>query len=977
MIPISLKIKGLYSYQKEQTIDFTNLTNSHLFGIFGKVGSGKSAILEAISFALYGETERLNKNDNRGYNMMNLKSDEMVIDFVFQTDAEYRFVVKGKRNKKNFDKIRTFERSSYKKIGNEWVPQDNSTAEIILGLSYKNFRRTIIIPQGKFQEFLTLTETDRTRMLKDIFSLDKYDLYNKVLVLEKDNLALLNELEGKIKQIGDTDLSKEPELLEKEKDLLKLNEVYKDQLKNEKDLSKLKELNERYLVLSKKFELLKERKDEVSKREKFLERYELVDNRFSGLFDQQSSLDKEYDIYKDQLESKKIKQKNLSTSLDKLEREFQKCLEDYKNRDLYKTKIDDINNLLLIEDLNNKIKVLETRIAKGEKYVSESKTKVLNYKTEISDLKKDVKEFKLLDIQQISDIKKYFVSNSLVESVLKEVEKDIKNTILDINNLLTQKKVILEKLSIKEESEIDKIKEKKRAEKKEIETKINEISLKEGLHSFSKKLKEGDKCPLCGSKQHPERYVYSSKEKTDLEKRKKEIEKLLENIDDTRNQINIIDNSINDKNKLLKDFNLKKQIKRPEGIDTLGYKDEKAVDKQMDIYKKESKLIEEKQKQIEVLYKLIEEEEKQDCLSVLDTLKKEKIAYQSKIEVLSSNLKLVTVLDKDLDKDKLEERYNNSEKRFIEKEEEIKKDKQELDILKGDIKSTEKFLDEISTKVSDLKSKIGLTIKKYGFSTIEEINSILREKVDLKTEKEWITKYNEEYNLVSKNYEELKNNQYPEKIHKDLILSIKQITSDLQQKNQEYGELKKEVSSVKKNIETLKKINKEKKLLETRQDNLSILKTLFWKSGFVNFVSTIYLQNLCDMANTRFYQLTKHSFKLELDQSNNFVVRDFMNGGKIRSIKTLSGGQTFQAALCLALALADNVKSVQKFFFLDEGFGSLDKDSLNLVFDTLKSLRKENRIVGIISHVEDLKQEIPVYLNVTNTIGSIISNSWE
>ena len=84
MIPIRLTIEGLYSYQKRQTIDFERLTQAHLFGIFGQVGSGKSSVLEAISFAIYGETERLNTRDSRGYNMMNLKSDNLLIEFVFE-----------------------------------------------------------------------------------------------------------------------------------------------------------------------------------------------------------------------------------------------------------------------------------------------------------------------------------------------------------------------------------------------------------------------------------------------------------------------------------------------------------------------------------------------------------------------------------------------------------------------------------------------------------------------------------------------------------------------------------------------------------------------------------------------------------------------------------------------------------------------------------------------------------------------------
>ena len=150
----------------------------------------------------------------------------------------------------------------------------------------------------------------------------------------------------------------------------------------------------------------------------------------------------------------------------------------------------------------------------------------------------------------------------------------------------------------------------------------------------------------------------------------------------------------------------------------------------------------------------------------------------------------------------------------------------------------------------------------------------------------------------------------------------------------------------------------------------------------MNYISSVYLQNLCNAANDRFFRLTRQKLSLEITPDNNFQVRDFMNGGKIRSVKTLSGGQTFQAALSLALALADNIQKItesnQNFFFLDEGFGSLDKESLNIVFDTLKSLRKENRIVGVISHVEEMQQEIDVHLLIENQSekGSAIHSSW-
>ncbi len=153
----------------------------------------------------------------------------------------------------------------------------------------------------------------------------------------------------------------------------------------------------------------------------------------------------------------------------------------------------------------------------------------------------------------------------------------------------------------------------------------------------------------------------------------------------------------------------------------------------------------------------------------------------------------------------------------------------------------------------------------------------------------------------------------------------------------------------------------------------------------MSYVSAMHLQNLCNQANARFHKMTRHQLQLELYEPRpaeyDFQVRDLLNEGRTRAVKTLSGGQKFQVALSLALALADQIHNqshaLHNFFFLDEGFGSLDKDSLHEVFETLQSLRRENRIVGVISHVEELQQEIQNHLKIEMTEqGSVVVPNW-
>ena len=147
------------------------------------------------------------------------------------------------------------------------------------------------------------------------------------------------------------------------------------------------------------------------------------------------------------------------------------------------------------------------------------------------------------------------------------------------------------------------------------------------------------------------------------------------------------------------------------------------------------------------------------------------------------------------------------------------------------------------------------------------------------------------------------------------------------------------------------------------------MRNLFNSAGFVQYVSSIYLKQLCDNANVRFHRMTRNQLSLKMNDNNDFEIIDYLNEGRSRSVKTLSGGQSFQVSLSLALALAEsvqtNAKSEKNFFFIDEGFGTQDADAVNIVFETLMSLQKENRIVGIISHVDELKDRIPVALQIT------------
>ena len=144
------------------------------------------------------------------------------------------------------------------------------------------------------------------------------------------------------------------------------------------------------------------------------------------------------------------------------------------------------------------------------------------------------------------------------------------------------------------------------------------------------------------------------------------------------------------------------------------------------------------------------------------------------------------------------------------------------------------------------------------------------------------------------------------------------------------------------------------------------LKKLFEGNKFMEFVAEEYLQTVAENASGRLLTLTDGRYFLRYD--GGFFVGDNFNGGNLRGVYTLSGGETFLVSLSLALALSAEIcaRSLRpiEFFFLDEGFGTLDERLVDTVMDSLEKLKGEHFSIGIISHVEELKHRIGRKLTV-------------
>jgi len=1011
MIPVRLTLQGIYSYQQEQTIDFTPLTGAGLFGIFGHVGSGKSTILEAMSFALFNKIDRLS-GDRRNYNMMNLKSDRLFIDFEFMANdgISYRIEVTGRRNRKNFGDVPTFKRGFYRRKGDEWIPLEDNTAEKVTGLSYDNFHRTIIIPQGRFQEFLQLGVKERVTMLKELFGLNKYDLSDKTITLERENNERLQNLAGRFAQIGEVkseDITNTRNQIEETRRSLEdlSAELMKFQARD-RALEDLKKLSEEFKRQKDKLSELKFSEIKFSNMEKEVKEFETLYLAFHSDLEQYKASESILSKLKNDLEARKRDYDRYSTEYNSKQADLDTLKPQYERREDLLKMAEELKKLAQVLRLEESGRKLVLEIQKEKNALAALEKEIIDFResARLTGDKLTLRKKELPDMRMLSEIRNWHRENKNFDELISAGQKALSQL---NENLLDRRKDafrILAELTIVNvpfESfkpaefllQIEKQHSEAEAALINLGPEISELEVQKKLETFAGELSEGKPCPLCGSTSHPhildihdvsEKLLSIYKRRADLEslvrkltKGEKELTTVVREIAITDEQIRQRQENTNDlageQEKHLKTFTWDR-------FDPLN---EQAVGEEMRRYDSLQSEIRELELKAENQNNSITNKEKirKDLVEGIQVSDRKMTELSSQATLLTGQL---LIIKKEAWSDRpfneLEEKaaafqsgYQQLTEKYTKIEDIIKRLRSQIDTLKGTIETGAAQIGMTAGQTEILSQRIAGKLTLHGGITREYVVEVLNKNIDLEKTKKEITGFRAELdsagNLLAKLEADLAGQEYPIQEHsavKELIVKLQVQTGE---KNQIMGQLKISLATLEINLKTLESLRKENDALTLRANNLSTLKNLFRGAAFVNFASRAYLENIAGAANVRFLKLTRRHLELVLDEDNNFMIRDHMNEGRLRSVKTLSGGQTFQASLSLALALADNVnrqvEADQNFFFLDEGFGSLDRESLETVFETLKSLRKENRIVGVISHVEEMQQEIDAHLLVT------------
>ena len=560
MRPIKLKIKGLNSFIEEQTIDFDKLTDRGLFGIFGPTGSGKSTILDGITLSLYGDLAR------KSSNYINTNCDTLSVSFEFQITSanikRYRVERSFKRDKKTKG-IKTagaklLDITNGELILAEKVREVDKSCEEILGLSLDDFTRTVVLPQGKFSEFLKLEGKQRREMLERLFNLQNYGdnlsikLYKKIKGRRRESDVLLGELKG-FENISDENLSlKKDELKTKEEiynnfveEIKDINKVFKEKEELWKNKQEILLYKDKELKLKSNFEDIKKKKEKILKGEAslrvkpYIEEYNKGLSEFEGtekelkalkekinkLIKEKEEIEKNFEILKNKkdidLPKLKIKEERLLDAI-KEEKLLNNLLREQKNN---KEKIN-----LMLSDYKNKekeFKVSENNIKEKDKKVKDFEEKIESLKVEEA-LKSAVQKG-IIITEKYESLNKIYNENLLKKDKLKNIIDNTKKEKDDLSKLLETKNKGLLELSKKLEKLISPTNSKDLLEK---QNKINKLKEKtRRFNEFSKEILECNKENTLLIKEIEEKNILKEEKERELKRLKETYEEIkIENL---------------------------------------------------------------------------------------------------------------------------------------------------------------------------------------------------------------------------------------------------------------------------------------------------------------------------------------------------------------------------------------------------------------------------------------------------------------
>lgn len=899
-------------------VDMDKLGTQGLYLITGDTGAGKTTIFDAITYALYGQSS----GKKREPSMFRSK----YADFATPTFVELVFECRGKRYriKRNPEYMRPAKRGSGTTTQHSAVELEypdgrvlTKTAEVdngvrdIIGLDFSQFIQIAMIAQGDFLNLLQAKTEDRIEILRKIF---KTQMFGSI------QSALAGEF-SKVKSVCDeiqNSIKQYTEWVSCDPDgaeSLTAEAIKEGKIPTEEAVKYIEEFIGKYTEEKEsRAERLALLEDELEKINKLMEKAAQQERDTHDLKTMKEQLLAKTKLH-DDLKSQLADAEAMLPQAEKLSNEAALLQKE----------------LPLYDELENKIRQRDNALAKCKdtaNYISQTEPKLESAKTAMEKAEKSYGD--LSEVSTMMERCKYEI-NELNErfAKLKELDSSIKS----YDNTKHQYSLAV--------NEYNTSREKYYRISQEYEQK-NKIYLDEQAGILATELKEGNPCPVCGSVHHPApaKVFEGTPDKAELDKLKKlqedsraKTEELSRRAGDLKITCTAKLEDLKKLNKLLLGKEEMNNL-RAESKEALSQVQKEILGKNSQYKEQEKKLAlrDKIEKELPVMKQRIAEEETKLSESRTRCALEEKEAetISARIKEMSASLKYARKRETEDYIAVLLNRVNS-----------IKKNHTAVSAKVSEAKSA---VDDITGRIRLLENKIKDQDKVDAESSAVKKKEILEEKAEL-------TQRVDKLNIYINN-------------NRRALEGIEQKSSELQNASHKYSVYK--------------------SLSETANGTLSGKD----KIKLETYVQMAYFDRIIERANVRLMIMSGAQYELErrresihkgMQSGLDLDVHDYYNG-TVRSVNTLSGGESFKASLSLALGLSDEIQASAggiklDTMFVDEGFGSLDEESLRQAIKALNDLSDGNRLVGIISHVSELKEKIDKQIRITKEVsgGSSIS----
>jgi DNA repair protein SbcC/Rad50 len=996
-------LKNINSFKGEHLIDFglNPLSNAGLFAIVGPTGAGKSTLLDAITLALFNRIPRFDKKVSKdlvgaGGSILTRGERECSVEVEY-TSKSGTYVSKwwisiNKNNNLNDYGMEVIDKNTDLPITHKKTEVPDKNQQII-GLSYDQFVKSILLSQGEFSKFLKSGKDERGKLLEDITGMQIYrQLGQKAFQIFKEKGAVLTDKRQQKTRISDKLVSNDieqkwtGEVAEKSEIIKQIGdklELYRSKISLKNELKNLQEI-------------INQKETEKGKIQADWQYFE--ENKAPILQNHESAepFKDEISKYKNEakilveLESRLgIEKQNLSENEKRLIQNFQSI------ETLTKTPVNAENALQILQDFRAKVSDLSSQQREQENSLIPTKNQIdelLKSSKELNDIKLNDLSAETLNLitEKAKNLKNQ--QENWLKIIDTEDDKSLefqKDTFEKERNHYNQLKIFIKEYGdvqkelkdAKEEEEkqhkfIDEntpILEKIQSELKGIEALLEKLELEKSRlgqsFNFDKErnnlLKKNEPCPLCGSLEHPFLSHYANNyveidqqiiaEKSNQKEQVKQLNSIISSIgtakqsaekEAKRNSIFIVK-----RDEIVAKINAIKLELALEKVGNSTWVDEQIMLKDSQInavglYEKSTYEV----KNFRILYKLIEE-------FIKAQNKNNQLKNELKALYLGSNI--------NIDCDKLQGMLSETNTKIISERLTIEKLTQDVSVK--------------SNLLSPIKERLMGQIQSGGFVDFEDLEKHLLNPDQVKAIRDERERITTQINTLSKLVEENKNSYQFKAKQDNQAVSINELETgvlDLQNQKQnsekELSEVKIQLGFQQSYKNEIKSLNDEIGILEKSNLKWELLDRYIGDAEgkkFSTFAQGLTLSRLIALSNKRLKELSDRYLldKPNEKEDDELMVVDQYMGNERRSVKTLSGGETFLISLSLALALSDlasrNVRL--ESLFIDEGFGTLDPETLEIALCTLEKLQQEGqKNIGIISHVESIKERISTQIRM-------------